>query len=214
MKKDAKSLPSLPGLDDPPTRERILRTAAHEFAVHGLAGARVERIAREAGVNKAMIYYHFSSKDDLYRDTIADIYRDAAENISVFLEGDEPLERVLEATAEYFAELMIKYPEFRSVLMRELAWPGPEILEMITGIVSSAGLPRRLLERFEDEMKTGGIREADPRQLLISFITMNLGYLLMEPLFIRLFDIDDRFEFLEKRKKEVLRIFMRGIRKR
>lgn len=63
-------------------------------------------------------------------------------------------------------------------------------------------------------MKTGGIREADPRQLLISFITMNLGYLLMEPLFIRLLDIDDRFEFLEKRKKEVLRIFMRGIRKR
>ncbi|MGB2769567.1 MAG: helix-turn-helix domain-containing protein [Candidatus Zixiibacteriota bacterium] len=49
------------------TFEKILHTARIEFARHGLAGARVDRIASLAGVNKAMIYYHFRSKENLHR---------------------------------------------------------------------------------------------------------------------------------------------------
>ncbi len=47
------------------TRQKILEAARAEFARHGLAGARVERIARKAKVNKAMLYYHFQSKENL-----------------------------------------------------------------------------------------------------------------------------------------------------
>ena len=49
------------------TRDKILDTARDEFAQSGLDGARVDRIAERAGVNKAMIYYHFKSKEDLYQ---------------------------------------------------------------------------------------------------------------------------------------------------
>jgi AcrR family transcriptional regulator len=45
--------------------DRILAAAALEFAERGFAGARVDRIARRANVNKAMLYYHFMSKDRL-----------------------------------------------------------------------------------------------------------------------------------------------------
>jgi AcrR family transcriptional regulator len=48
------------------TRNRILKAAFDEFATHGIAGARVDRIAASAGVNKAMIYYHFPGKQDLF----------------------------------------------------------------------------------------------------------------------------------------------------
>src|ERR1700757_4793276 len=47
-------------------RERILDAALSEFAAHGLAGARTERIAGAAGVNKALLYYYFESKEKLY----------------------------------------------------------------------------------------------------------------------------------------------------
>jgi AcrR family transcriptional regulator len=50
------------------TKTKILAAALDEFAAHGLAGARVDEIARSAGVNKAMIYYHFDSKEDLFRE--------------------------------------------------------------------------------------------------------------------------------------------------
>jgi len=48
------------------TREKILQAALYEFSIHGLAGARVDEIARSAGINKAMIYYHFESKEALF----------------------------------------------------------------------------------------------------------------------------------------------------
>src|ERR1700691_4893504 len=48
------------------TRTRILDAATQEFSANGLAGARPERIAEAAGVNKALRYYYFRSKDDLY----------------------------------------------------------------------------------------------------------------------------------------------------
>jgi AcrR family transcriptional regulator len=48
-------------------RSRIIASATAEFAEHGLAGARVQRIADRAGVNKQLVYYYFESKGGLYR---------------------------------------------------------------------------------------------------------------------------------------------------
>ncbi|HXT27923.1 MAG TPA: helix-turn-helix domain-containing protein, partial [Vicinamibacterales bacterium] len=52
------------------SRDRVFAAAAAEFAARGYAGANVDRIARAARLNKAMIYYHFKSKGDLYREIL------------------------------------------------------------------------------------------------------------------------------------------------
>src|SRR3990172_3248689 len=56
------------------SRQRVFAAAAAEFATHGYAGANMDRIARAARVNKAMIYYHFKSKAALYREIIRDMF--------------------------------------------------------------------------------------------------------------------------------------------
>jgi TetR/AcrR family transcriptional regulator len=56
------------------TRNAILTAARAEFAVNGLAGARVDRIAEVSGANKRMIYYYFNSKDDLYLAVLEEAY--------------------------------------------------------------------------------------------------------------------------------------------
>lgn len=50
----------------PGTPERILDAAMDEFVEHGLAGARVDRIAERAGANKQLLYRHFGSKEGLF----------------------------------------------------------------------------------------------------------------------------------------------------
>ena len=50
------------------TKDKILAAALDEFATKGFAGTRVDQIAQAAGVNKAMIYYHFSGKEDLFKE--------------------------------------------------------------------------------------------------------------------------------------------------
>lgn len=183
-----------------------------EFAEHGLAGARIDRIARHAQRNKAMIYYHFSSKEDLYRETIAEVYRNAAGTISSVFDRKGTLKDMLHHTVDYFAELMRTYPDFRSVLMREFARPRDEMIDLIAGIITSSGVPQRLLNHLQAEMKAGRIRKTDPRQLLLSFISMNMGYMMMAPLFERLLEIEDHKKFMEKRKQEVVTLFLKGIR--
>ena len=61
--------------------EQILHAAALEFAERGYAGARVDRIARRAAVNKAMLYYHFKSKQQLYRTLLRQMFTRAAERL-------------------------------------------------------------------------------------------------------------------------------------
>jgi len=53
------------------TKARLLRAATEEFAEHGLAGARVDRIAERAGANKRLIYVYFGDKDRLF-DAVVD----------------------------------------------------------------------------------------------------------------------------------------------
>ena len=48
------------------TKDKILAAALDEFATKGFAGTRVDQIAQAAGVNKAMIYYHFAGKQELF----------------------------------------------------------------------------------------------------------------------------------------------------
>src|SRR5439155_3632295 len=60
-----------PATRDPQrTRERILAAAFKEFAAQGFAGARVDRIARRAGINKRMLYHYFGDKEGLFREVL------------------------------------------------------------------------------------------------------------------------------------------------
>src|ERR1700719_3685245 len=61
---------------EPDSRVAILTAASRIFARSGLAGARTDAIAAAAGVNKAMLYYYFKSKEDLYEAVVEDHFRE------------------------------------------------------------------------------------------------------------------------------------------
>jgi AcrR family transcriptional regulator len=100
-------------------RIRILQAAKQEFATHGLAGARVDRIAKNAGANKRMLYYHIGNKEDLYLAVLEGAYEKIrAEERALDLEHlDAPraIERLIDFTWNYF----IRNPEFLALLQTE-----------------------------------------------------------------------------------------------
>ncbi|OZG29137.1 TetR family transcriptional regulator [Williamsia sp. 1138] len=63
------------------TRDRILVAATEEFAAHGFAGGRVERIAAKAQSNVRMIYAYYGGKSGLFDATLAEALRRMAENV-------------------------------------------------------------------------------------------------------------------------------------
>ena len=100
-------------------RIRILEAAKQEFAAHGLAGARVDRIAANAGANKRMLYYHVGNKEDLYLTVLEGAYekiRSEERGLDLeHLDPPEAIERLIDFTWNYF----IRNPEFLALLNTE-----------------------------------------------------------------------------------------------
>ena len=93
------------------TRARLLAAARDEFAEHGIGGARVERIAKRAGVNKERIYGHFGNKDALFEAVMVDALSEHTEGIGL-PSGD---------VAEYAGRLF-DYHRRNPQLLRLLMW--------------------------------------------------------------------------------------------
>jgi len=102
------------------TRARILDVALQEFSRLGLSGARIDTIAAESGLNKAMIYYHFGSKDGLYVAALEESYRrfrqiEGALDIDEALAAEPALRKLVGASFDFHAA----HPEFVRMVMSE-----------------------------------------------------------------------------------------------
>jgi AcrR family transcriptional regulator len=105
--------------DPQATRKRILAAAIGEFAQHGLAGARGDRIAKAAQSSERMVYYYFDSKELLYRAALEKVYgdlRDAEQALA--LDGLEPVAAVA-AFSRFVWRYYAQHPEFVSLLNTE-----------------------------------------------------------------------------------------------
>lgn len=119
-----------PARDAERTREAILRAARAAFAEKGLAGARVEEIAAEAGITKATLYHHFPTKDDLFRDVLARAYRGVRDaERALDLDGLDPadaLAALVRATFDYDNA----HPDFVRLVLDENLHRGAHIARM------------------------------------------------------------------------------------
>jgi AcrR family transcriptional regulator len=105
----------------------ILAAAALEFAERGFGGARVDRIARRAKVNKAMLYYHFKSKDRLYKTLLRQMFTLAGERLRAVAQSDaSPAEKVDRAIAG-LAAVLEEHPFFPAIMLREVAEGGAHL---------------------------------------------------------------------------------------
>jgi AcrR family transcriptional regulator len=131
------------------SRDRILAAAAAEFATHGFAGGGVDRIARRARLNKAMIYYHFHSKAGLYHELLRDMFRATAVRVEEIAGGDLHPEDKIRRFVAAFADEAARRPHIPPIMLRELAEKGqhldPETL----------GLLRRVPRAFEGIVAEG-----------------------------------------------------------
>jgi AcrR family transcriptional regulator len=111
----------------PGTRERLYAAAAAEFAARGFAGASVDRIARAARVNKAMIYYHFRSKAALYRDILRDMFAAVDRRVQETLASPIPPADKIRAFVEAIALEAEARPHFPPIWFREIAEEGAHL---------------------------------------------------------------------------------------
>ena len=126
------------------SREWVFRAACHEFAARGFAGANVDRIAAAAGVNKAMIYYHFKSKAALYREILNDMFTAVAARLDEMAARHSTPEGKIRAFVEAIAREAEARPHFPPIWFREIAEGGTHLeagtIKIVGGIVQRLAL--------------------------------------------------------------------------
>lgn len=106
---------------NPVETETILRIAGRHFAEKGFAGARMDEIADEAGVNKATLYYRIGDKETLYETVITATMDDALYDVQQAIQKSADPEQQLRSHIEILAKHIETHPCFSALMMRELA---------------------------------------------------------------------------------------------
>ena len=165
------------------TRARILDAALSEFAAHGLAGARTEHIAAAAGVNKALLYYYFESKDKLYAAALEMVSaRVRDRSMAVFLRDATPGERLVRAALDHFDRILTQR-EFQSLMQQEMMrlhkGEQGELPILVKRIF--APLQTMFFSMVREGIASGELIETDWMQIILSALGSNVFYFLSAP---------------------------------
>ena len=189
---------------------KILAAAGQIFAREGLAGARTDAIAAAAGVNRAMLYYYFRGKEDLYEAVIEEHLKDFnQEALAVLTAGGSPRTLLLRYVNLHFD--FVSQRQQHAPLFQQLMMKNGKPMERLLGkyIIPRVEAVQELLARG---MKAGELRQADPFHTAISLAALVVSYFSMAPMMQRL-GYQDPFALknLDRRKQEVLDFVRHGL---
>jgi TetR/AcrR family transcriptional regulator len=172
----------------PDTVQRILRAAEENFAERGLAGARISAIARAARVNKALLYYYFSSKEELHRFTLTTLFRQLREQTSAALDRPgSPRQQLLCYINNYF-DFMMAHPNYPRLFERELMSQEPRLVGLVQEHLRP--LHARLTGVIRAGIAQGEFRRVDPQHTLFSLVAMTVFYFAAVPVLTQLWRIE------------------------
>jgi AcrR family transcriptional regulator len=211
---------SAPAESDPDTEQRILDAAHAVFIRRGTAGARMQDIADEAGVNKALLHYYFRSKsrlaDAVFQRVASRIFGRLSETAGSDMDLDEKVRRII---AIYLDQLS-KTPYVPAYVISELN-QHPErsrqFLEAIRPPGGDKGPPKFLVKlagQIEARVRAGTMRPISPSQFIANIASLCVFPFAAKPLLCTVLELDERrFKaFIEERKIGLPEFFLSGLR--
>jgi len=165
-------------------RGRILDAATQEFSANGLAGARTERIAEAAGVNKALLYYYFRSKDALYAAALEAVAsRVAITSMSVLSLDCSPGERLLRSALNHF-DRIYSQPVFQTLMQQEMVRLRKGQSNAVNTQVEKLFKPmgEKMLAVVEEGIRCGELIPVESSQVTYAALGANVFYFLSAPM--------------------------------
>lgn len=154
---------------------RILNAAICEFAEHGFAGARVERISQRAETVDRMLYYYYGNKERLYQAVLEKVFADMIDSQRGFVMPiDDPVEGMRQLITHAW-EHYVSHPELVRLLMNENLLRGKHIQQSVA--VKRASFPlTETVKLLLEQGQTKGLFRADVSAEHVLMTIMSLGY--------------------------------------
>lgn len=186
------------------TAEQNILTAARKvFVSKGFDGARMQEIANEAGINKALVHYYFRSKDKLFEAVFTKAFNEVKANVSDLIDSDKPLLQKLDIFIDNYMDVLLKNPDLPAFVAHELNRNPDRIYSVIFG---SGFNPMKLTFELASESAKGIIRPIAPQHLMVNIISLCIFPFVVRPLMGKIIFSDNQEamdSFLQERKIEV-----------
>jgi AcrR family transcriptional regulator len=199
---------------DQSTEEKILQAAKKVFVQKGMAGARMQDIADEAGINKALLHYYFRNKEKLFEVIFMEAAQKLFPRINQVFNSEQPLFEKIESFCSEYIDVVMENPYLPLFVINEINQDPDYFLDKVWSGKSKPD-PRKFLEQIEKEVKKGNIKRVSPLHLLMNMISMTIFPFVAKPMFERNLCLDE-LQFraaMEQRKKEIPKFIIDAIRK-
>jgi AcrR family transcriptional regulator len=191
--------------------QRILEAARRVFIRKGMAGARMQEVADEAGINKALLHYYYRDKQRLFEG----VFKGSAERqftcIWRVLEECDDLFEGIERFVATYLDRMLEEPLLPQFLISELNRDPKNLLEFIDRGKAGRAHYQKL---FEQARKEGRIIDIDPRELLVNIMALCAHPFIARPMLTHLHGMNDEAfrRMILKRRRTVPEFIIRSIR--
>jgi len=151
------------------TEAKILEAATNVFVTKGMEGARMQEIADEAGINKALLHYYFRTKERLFEAIFSNVINMAFPQLTQILKSDVDFVTKMGQVIDAYISLLRKHPFIPVFVLKELNRDPSGLFKLAV----KYGLnPMVIINQLQEAMDRGEIIRMDPRHLAMNIISM------------------------------------------
>jgi TetR/AcrR family transcriptional regulator len=197
------------------TEEVIFDAAQKVFLQKGFDGTRMQEIAQEAGINKALLHYYYRTKEKLFQAIFKKVLGLFLPRILAFMESDIPLLKKIEFFIHNYIDFILRNPYIPGFVINEITHHPDTIAETLGELILKNDAFGKFSAMIKKEIDQGNIRLIEPEQLIINMIGLCIFPFVAKPILRGVFfggDKQQYQQFLENRKKEVTDFIIHSIK--
>ncbi|SMO39101.1 transcriptional regulator, TetR family [Saccharicrinis carchari] len=189
---------------------RILIAAKKVFQSKGMEGARMQEIADEAGINKAMLHYYYRSKQQLFEAVFTQLFTLLTLQLNKALNDDSSLEEKIRNFTSNYISFIADHPYLPNFIIQEIN-RSPDFILKFRSFFPDL---KKFKAQLEDVIPDEKIKSFTVEKLFVNVLSLNVFPFLAKPLLKAFLHIDenDFQQLMEQRKAEVAEIIINSIK--
>jgi AcrR family transcriptional regulator len=193
------------------TEDKIVNAAKTVFICKGMDGSRMQEIADEAGINKALLHYYFRTKNKLFEKVFALVFKDVFRVLAQANMEETDFETFLDTLIRKYINLMKSKPYIPQFVIHELNRKPERIVELMQ---NSSFDKQKLFNLIQQAVENGTIRPIQPVHLITNIIALCIFPFVARPIITGFLLDGDRAkykQYIEERPDEVVGFVKRAI---
>ena len=194
------------------TEKRILEAARKVFHIKGFSGARMQEIADEAKINKAMLNYYYRSKDKLFEAVFREAAQDFFPKVFQLVNSDLPFFEKIEFFVESYLSFLQNNMCIPGFILNELAQNPQRLKDFFAE--NKIKPPEKFLQEINDAVNSGLIIPIEPQTLILNILSLCIFPVVAKPIIETVFNLNEENYnlMIEARKKEVAKFIINAIK--